>query len=137
MPTMFVDDTFPSFFRRPTFTPDGALLLLPTGVIRASPTAPPVPTTYAFARGNWAAPLAHFPGTEQSKPSAVVRASPVLYRLLQREALPATNGAFSLPYRMLFAVATLDTVTVYDTQTAAPLAGLACFHCEKITDMAW
>ena len=68
----------------------------------------------------------------------VVRASPVLYRL--RDATPPAgrhNGAFQLGYRMFIAVATLDSVLVYDTQHPTPVAVISSFHCDKITDVAW
>lgn len=48
------------------------------------------------------------------------------------------SAAFALPYRVVYAVATLDTVTVYDTGEPAPLAVVCgALHCSAITDMAW
>lgn len=49
----------------------------------------------------------------------------------------ATGSVFSLPYRMLFAVATQDTVTVYDTQQAGPVCMFSNLHYTSFTDMAW
>ena len=47
-------------------------------------------------------------------------------------------SAFALPYRVVFAVATLDSVFVYDTGEAAPLAVVTgALHCAAITDLAW
>ena len=48
-----------------------------------------------------------------------------------------TNLAFALPYRILTAIATLDAVHVYDSQLALPVATIAGFHVDKITDIAW
>ena len=42
---------------------------------------------------------------------------------------------FALPYRMLFAVVTMDTVAIYDTQQAAPLCLLTKLHFDEFTDM--
>jgi chromatin assembly factor 1 subunit B len=138
---VYLDETVPSFFRRPAWTPDGSLLLTPTGSYRASAAAPPRPTTYAFVRGSFASPVAHFPAATSAKPSIIVRASPVLYKLrparLAGSGEPPSNGAFSLPYRCVFAIATLDSVVVYDTQSPHPIAAAANMHYDKLTDLAW
>uniref|UniRef100_A0A7S3QY36 CAF1B/HIR1 beta-propeller domain-containing protein n=1 Tax=Dunaliella tertiolecta TaxID=3047 RepID=A0A7S3QY36_DUNTE len=44
---------------------------------------------------------------------------------------------FMLPYRMVLAVATLNSVLVYDTQSLKPLALLGGLHMAPITDLAW
>lgn len=51
-------------------------------------------------------------------------------------ALP-TGSVFALPYRMLFAVATMDTITIHDTQQASPICMLTKLHYDEFTDMAW
>lgn len=50
---------------------------------------------------------------------------------------PAASGVFALPYRMLFAVATMDTVTIHDTQQAGPVCLLTKLHYDEFTDMTW
>ena len=35
---------------------------------------------------------------------------------------------FQLPYRMVFAIATLDSVIIYDTQVCTSLLQLVCIH---------
>lgn len=44
---------------------------------------------------------------------------------------------FALPYRMLFAVVTMDTVAIYDTQQAGPVCLLTKLHYDEFTDMSW
>ncbi|KAI0819859.1 WD40 repeat-like protein [Trametes gibbosa] len=44
---------------------------------------------------------------------------------------------FSLPYRMLYAVATMDTVMIYDTQQTSPVCLLTKLHYDEFTDMSW
>ncbi|OCH91181.1 WD40 repeat-like protein [Obba rivulosa] len=50
---------------------------------------------------------------------------------------PLTASVFALPYRMLYAVATMDTVTIYDTQQAGPVCLLTKLHYDEFTDMTW
>ncbi|KAG6918309.1 hypothetical protein DXG01_015401 [Tephrocybe rancida] len=52
-------------------------------------------------------------------------------------AAPATASVFALPYRMLFAVVTMDTVAIYDTQQAGPVCLLTKLHYDEFTDMTW
>lgn len=44
---------------------------------------------------------------------------------------------FKLPYRVVFAVATLNSLYVYDTESVVPIAILAGVHYAAITDIAW
>jgi chromatin assembly factor 1 subunit B len=48
-----------------------------------------------------------------------------------------TGSVFALPYRMLFAVVTMDTVAIYDTQQAGPVCMLTKLHYDEFTDMTW
>ena len=153
---IFLDETVPSFFRRPTWTPDGSLLLVPTGCVRGEgggsggggagaggggggsgggDSGATLATTFAFSRASFAEPVAHFPGAGSARPSIAVRASPILYS--HRGSDARQNGVFTLPYRMLFAVATLDSVLVYDTSRPHPVAAVANLHYDKLTDIAW
>ncbi len=43
----------------------------------------------------------------------------------------------SLSYRMVYAVASLDSVLLYDTQHSAPFAYVSNIHYSGITDLAW
>jgi chromatin assembly factor 1 subunit B len=45
--------------------------------------------------------------------------------------------AFSLPYRMVYAVATEDSVLLYDTQQNTPLCIVSNLHCATFTDLSW
>lgn len=50
---------------------------------------------------------------------------------------PVTGAVFALPYRMLFAVATQDTVMIYDTQQSGPVCMFTNLHYAPFTDIAW
>jgi chromatin assembly factor 1 subunit B len=45
--------------------------------------------------------------------------------------------AFPLPYRMIYAVATEDSVLLYDTQQQTPLCVVSNLHCATFTDLTW
>ncbi|WFD29797.1 Chromatin assembly factor 1 subunit [Malassezia sp. CBS 17886] len=175
---LYGDDRYSGFFRRLTFSPDGALLVTPTGqYVSGTGAASPAPqrpcsssAVYMYARGNLMqsnSPVAVLPGHKTA--SIAVSFSPILYRLrrgaahagsdaspmptipLERgapvdAALPARKGAtgapgapsaFGLPYRMVFAVATQESVWVYDTQQATPLCCFSNLHYASFTDLSW
>ncbi|CAM1504529.1 Fc.00g021200.m01.CDS01 [Cosmosporella sp. VM-42] len=203
---LYANETLTSFFRRLTFTPDGSLLLTPSGQYQnqhqgekdSKPTYEVINTVYIYTRGGInKPPIAHLPG--HKKPSVVVKCSPIFYALRQsppttknitidtssaEEPIPAlpeplskpspapssvmdppppptssgtetasapskgsgsetsasTPGpkpAFSLPYRMVYAVATQDSVLLYDTQQKTPIAVVSNLHCATFTDLAW
>lgn len=53
---------------------------------------------------------------------------------------PTNSGpkaAFSLPYRMIYAVATQDSVLLFDTQQQTPICIVSNLHCATFTDLTW
>ena len=48
-----------------------------------------------------------------------------------------SQSAFSLPYRIVYAVATQDAVLVYDTQQQTPLIVVSNLHYTTFTDLTW
>ena len=51
---------------------------------------------------------------------------------------PSTSASvFALPYRMLFAIATMDAIAIHDTQQAGPICLLTKLHYDEFTDMSW
>ncbi|ODV96655.1 hypothetical protein PACTADRAFT_1242 [Pachysolen tannophilus NRRL Y-2460] len=44
---------------------------------------------------------------------------------------------FKLPYRMVFAVATQDSVIIYDTESIKPIVFISNLHYSTLTDLAW
>lgn len=203
--SLYANETLTSFFRRLTFTPDGSLLLTPSGQYQtqhqadkdAKPTYEVINTVYIYTRGGISKPpVAFLPG--HKKPSVVVKCSPVFYTLRHATlstrhitidtssaeeplaslpdpvskpspatsvmdpppppsaaapdhaagsakpasgesdaSIPVPKPAFSLPYRMVYAVATQDTVFLYDTQQRSPFCVVSNLHCATFTDLAW
>ena len=205
--SLYANETLTSFFRRLTFTPDGSLLLTPSGQYQnqhhsdkdSKPTTEVINTVYIYTRGGInKPPVAHLPG--HKKPSVVVKCSPVIYTLRQSQpstkhitidtssseepipslpepvsnTVPASSPAmepppppptssvdqhatstkttsaaetssttagpkpaFSLNYRIVYAVATQDSVLLYDTQQKSPICVVSNLHCATFTDLAW
>jgi chromatin assembly factor 1 subunit B len=155
---LFADSTVPSFFRRPTFSPDGELIIAPTGIYRHIPVpdvllgggdstsrenhAAAIKSkfcTHVFSRHNLSTPLLSLTGLDE--PSVAVRCSPVLYTpVVTPEEVASGSAAHSLipgDYRVVFAVVTVHAVLVYDTQHPYPLAKVGGYHLATINDAAW
>lgn len=127
----FHDDTFRSFFRRLQFSPDGSLLIVPSGHAEADDCKKVLNATLIFLLDNLSEPVAVLPIVKQS--STVVRFCPVLFKLHEDGPEPA----FKLPYRMLFAVGTDRDVILYDTQQLMPFARFQDIHYTRLTDLTW
>eukprot|EP00798_Chlamydomonas_sp_ICE-L_P022059 gene22059-29124_t len=110
----------------------GSVLAVPAGIFKADSCAPVLNTTYIFGRGDWSSPLMHLPSL--SKPVVAVRFCPTLFTL--KEDTPP-GPLFKMNYRMIFAIATMDSVLVYDTQSLEPLLLVGGLHIAAITDLAW
>ncbi|EME87282.1 uncharacterized protein MYCFIDRAFT_184373 [Pseudocercospora fijiensis CIRAD86] len=85
---IYANETFTSFFRRLTFTPDGSLLLTPAGQFKTTHPAADggkntdeiINTVYIYTRaGLNKPPVAYLPG--HKKPSIAVKCSPIYYQL--------------------------------------------------------
>lgn len=85
-----------------------------------------------YARHRFDRPALVLAGTERA--SVAVRPNPVPFTIPEGVA-PA--AAPNLPYRTVFAVLTLDTVLVYDTCHAAPVAATKGAHYAALTDCCW
>jgi chromatin assembly factor 1 subunit B len=148
---LFLDDAVPSFFRRPAWSPDGSFLLLPCGQYTDTPHGRPAPATLVLARSDLSSPCAFLPGP--AKPVVAVRCCPVMFELRppaaseERAAAPDVPGApageapagswLPLGYRVVWAVATLDAILVYDSQQPSPLLLATSLHYAALTDVAW
>ncbi|KAK9907533.1 hypothetical protein WJX75_005474 [Coccomyxa subellipsoidea] len=130
---MFHDENM-SFFRRLAWSPEGSMLVFPAGIHKTSPDDEGIDAAYVYARGRWNAPVLVLPAT---KPVMAVRFCPLLFEL--GEGLEGEGSPFELPYKMVLAVATSDSVMLYDTSGQAPFAVLGSLHPDRapITDIAW
>ncbi|XP_036075046.1 chromatin assembly factor 1 subunit B [Rousettus aegyptiacus] len=135
---MFHDDSMKSFFRRLSFTPDGSLLLTPAGCVESGENV--TNTTYIFPRRNLKRPVAHLPCP--GKATLAVRCCPVYFEL--RPAVETAGQSqeqgqelVHLPYRLVFAVASEDSVLFYDTQQQFPFGYVSNIHYHTLSDISW
>ncbi|KAJ6625218.1 WD40-repeat-containing domain protein [Mycena sp. CBHHK59/15] len=77
------------------------------------------------------------PTPAASKPSTPAPSLTLGTNLGLSTPLSATGSVFALPYRMLYAVVTMDTVAVYDTQQSGPVCMLTKLHYDEFTDLTW
>nr|XP_002127701.1 chromatin assembly factor 1 subunit B-like isoform X1 [Ciona intestinalis] len=122
--------------RRLSFSKDGKMLIAPAGCLQVEnekENLPPqqINTALIFPRGNFSKPVAYLPGLQQ--PASIVACSPVFYKLKKLSSEPS----FKLEYRCIFAVASNDTVVMYDTQQVLPFAVISNIHYASITDLSW
>jgi chromatin assembly factor 1 subunit B len=129
---LFHDDTLQTFFRRLTFSPDGSLILVPSGVAELEGSdAKPLNTTYIYTRYTLDEPAFVLPSPDQY--TVAVRFCPILFELRDSKAKPI----IPLPYRMIFAVATKCSVYLYDTQQKIPFGLISNIHYTRLTDLSW
>ncbi|XP_017077794.1 chromatin assembly factor 1 subunit B [Drosophila eugracilis] len=131
---LYHDGTLQTFFRRLCFTPDGKLLITPAGITDYDGVVKPINTTYGFSRYDLSKPAFVLPFPNEY--AVAVRCSPVLYRLrpYNEEKNPPI---ITLPYRMIYAVATKNSVFFYDTQQPVPFAIVSNIHYTRLTDLTW
>ncbi|CAL1582243.1 unnamed protein product [Knipowitschia caucasica] len=134
---MFHDDSMRSFFRRLSFSPDGSFLFAPAGCIESGESI--INTTYIFSRRTLKRPVAHLPCP--SKATLAVRCCPVYFELRTKKAddgsVETLPNVFELPYRMIFAVASEDSILLYDTQQTLPFGLVSNIHYHTLSDLTW
>lgn len=128
---LFHDETLPSFFRRLEWSPDGSFLVVPAGIHKFSADSSASNTAYIFSRKDFSRPALQLPGA--SKPVVAVRFCPVIFTVHATR----PDAPFKLPYRVVFAIATLNSLYIYDTESSSPIAIMAGLHYASITDIAW
>nr|XP_057937461.1 chromatin assembly factor 1 subunit B [Doryrhamphus excisus]XP_057937462.1 chromatin assembly factor 1 subunit B [Doryrhamphus excisus] len=132
---IFHDDSMRSFFRRLSFTPDGSFLLAPAGCVEAGENI--INTTYIFSRNSLKRPVAHLPCP--TKATLAVRCCPVYFELRTKKGDDDSiqPNLFHLPYRMVFAVASEDSIFLYDTQQTFPFGLVSNIHYHTLSDLTW
>jgi chromatin assembly factor 1 subunit B len=128
----FADEILcPSFIRRHCWSPDGSILLLVAGTAKGENEVENV--VWGFTRKDLTKPAFMLPTLDKS--STVVRFCPILFNKDTKE--EGSPELLDLPYKMVFAIGTLDSLYIYDTQDIVPKYAVTNIHFQPITDLAW
>lgn len=131
---IFHDDTMKSFFRRMCYTSDGNLLLAPSGCLEIENNT--INCSYIFTRNSYAKPALYIP---HDRPSIAISCCPLKYELRTKtsKSPEKIDNLFDLPYRYIFAIATEDSVYIYDTQNLQPFSYVTGIHYSNLSDLSW
>lgn len=128
---LFLDETaVSSFFRRPDFSPDGSFFLLPAAQYQLRKEDKPFSAVLLYKRNDLSSPC--FVYSTNNKPAICVKFCPKIFKLEDTK-----PKIFDLNYRMFFALATVDSVLVYHTDSIQPLFIVGNIHFACLTDLAW
>lgn len=75
-------------------------------------------------------PIGHCPG--HAKAAIAIKFNPKKFKLME-----GTKSYLALPYRYIFAVATQDSIVLYDTQHMMPICLVSNLHYATLTDISW
>lgn len=131
---IFHDDTMKSFFRRMCFSKDGNLLFVPSGCLEIDNKQ--INSSYIFTRNSYVKPCLYIP---HDRPSIAIACCPLEFQLNSKRNNDGTEvqNIFSLPYRYIFAIATEDSVYIYDTQNILPFCYATGIHYSNLSDLSW
>ncbi|KAL6268211.1 hypothetical protein P5V15_001322 [Pogonomyrmex californicus] len=129
---LFYDDTFKSFFRRLTFSIDGSLIFVPSGIIESQETTETISNAIiVFSRQDIRQPIMILPTLSEC--TIAVRCCPVYFELQE----DGPTALVPLAYRMIFAVATQSSILLYDTQQISPIGVVSLIHYGRLNDLSW
>uniref|UniRef100_A0A1I8H0S2 WD_REPEATS_REGION domain-containing protein n=1 Tax=Macrostomum lignano TaxID=282301 RepID=A0A1I8H0S2_9PLAT len=132
---LFADDSWKSFFRRLSFSPDGKVLAAPAGLHWNDNYC-----VHLFGRAKLDKPFASLV-TGQSAPVAVRfcqrRFALAYHPQLELGRRRIQQDLVKLPYRWVFAVVLESGVLLCDTQHPFPIGALRNLHYQALNDAAW
>lgn len=142
-PHLYHNESLLTFFRRPAFSPDGSLLVSPCGLFKNNAAAKEGNDNHSHVAFVYSrnclkkSPIAFISGFNQA--ATVVSFSRMKYKLKDNHSDGSSppNSWLSLPYRMIFAVATREEVLICDTQHMSVVAECKRFHYDNMSDLAW
>lgn len=125
------EQNYPSFLRRLSWSPDGNLLLTVAGINKN------IDETYenvvwGYLKNNLDYPTFYLPTIT---PTICIRFNPFLFKNKVKNENEVEMIA--LPYLMVFAIGTKDSVIIYDTNNINPQCVISNIHYMPITDLSW
>ncbi|KAI1716780.1 chromatin assembly factor 1 subunit B [Ditylenchus destructor] len=127
---VFHDDQLISFTRAVEFSPCGSVVFAPAAHLEVG--ANNVYGTFVYKRADFekCRPSAML---QSEKPTIAVKCSPVYYELRD----DVKGNFLGLPYRLVYAVMTKDSVMVYDSQYSEPFYYIDNMHFNVLTSVSW
>lgn len=142
---MFLDDTeYTCFVRRLSWSPDGTFMLTPSSwyqdlsrdLSQAGESKEKFQyTVYGFMKSSVNKASFMLPGIKTH--ANCIRFCPLLLQLQPDLNSDENPALIDLPYRLVFAVATIDNVLIYTTQSIHPLMVIKNLHYDSINDLSW
>ena len=129
------EDQCNTFVRRSSFSPDGKICLLVSGVMQNPLDKNELNfVVWGVSRKDFSRPKFYIPTLNKS--STCVRFCPIIFHKKEKNdnSCPAL---LELNYVMIFAIGTNDSVFIYGTDSIKPRYALTNIHYQSITDLAW
>ena len=129
------EDQCNTFVRRSSFSPDGKICLLVSGVMQNPLDKNELNfVVWGVSRKDFSRPKFYIPTLNKS--STCVRFCPLIFHKKEKNdnSCPAL---LELNYVMIFAIGTNDSVFIYGTDSIKPRYALTNIHYQSITDLAW
>lgn len=136
------ENNHPGFFRRLSWSPDGSFCLAVGGVNYNYEDKKYESVVWGFTRKELSVPTFFLPTLS---PAICVRFCPVIFQKDKDNINKNTNTSepnsqvemIKLPYKLVFAIGTQDSIIIYDTQSINPKFVVTNIHLMQITDLTW
>jgi len=130
------EDQCNTFVRRSSFSPDGKICLLVSGVMQNPQNKNELNfVVWGVSRKDFSRPQFYIPTLNKS--STCVRFCPLIFHKKENDADNSTPALLDLNYVMIFAIGTNDSVFIYGTDSIQPRYAITNIHYQSITDLAW
>ena len=129
------EDQCNTFVRRSSFSPDGKICLLVSGVMQNPLDKNELNfVVWGVSRKDFSKPKFYIPTLNKS--STCVRFCPLIFHKKEKSD-KSSPALLDLNYVMIFAIGTNDSVFIYGTDSIKPRYALTNIHYQSITDLAW
>jgi len=130
------EDQCNTFVRRSSFSPDGKICLLVSGVMQNPQNKNELNfVVWGVSRKDFSRPQFYIPTLNKS--STCVRFCPLIFKKKDPDPDNTTPALLDLNYVMIFAIGTNDSVFIYGTDSIQPRYAITNIHYQSITDLAW
>ena len=130
------EDQCNTYVRRSSFSPDGKICLLVSGVMQNPQNKNELNfVVWGVSRKDFSRPQFYIPTLNKS--STCVRFCPLIFHKKENDADNSTPALLDLNYVMIFAIGTNDSVFIYGTDSIQPRYAITNIHYQSITDLAW